>query len=152
LRRLLDGEGPAGQQHLRFALGFDLGTGGLKQVLHVRRVRRRTDGRHRHGLRDPARRGQDRGPAQAVADDDLRRRAQAAQMVGSRHQIIDVGRKVGVGELAFAMAQTGKVEAQDRDPARRQACRDACGGKDVLGAGEAMGEEGHRMAAPPGLF
>ena len=149
---LLDGEGPAGEQHFGLAFGLDLGAGGLEQVLHVPRIGRRTDGGHRHGLWDPARRGEDRGPAQAVSDDDLRRLAMAAQMVGGGHQVAYVRREVGVGELALAVPQSGEVEAQHRDPARCQPRRDARGGEDVLRAGEAVGEEGHRMGAPLGLI
>ena len=71
--------------------------------------------------------GQHRGAAEAVPDQDRGRAMHLAQMVGGRDQIGDVGGERRVGELAFAGAEAGEIEAQHRDAARRQPFGDALG-------------------------
>ena len=85
--------------------------------------------------------GQHRGAAQAVADQDRRRLLGFAQMVGGRHQIVDIRGKVRVGEFAFAGAQAGEIEAQHGDAIDRQPLGDALGGEVILAAGKAMREQ-----------
>jgi len=63
-----------------------------------------------------------------------------AQVVGGSHQIIDVGGEVGVGEFAFAGAQSGEVEAQNSDAAGGERIGDPSGCAAVLAAGEAVRE------------
>ena len=64
--------------------------------------------------------GQNRGAAEAVADQDRGRFSGLAQMVGGPHEIGDVGGEGGVGEIAFAGAEAGEVEPQHRDAFGRQ--------------------------------
>ncbi len=64
-----------------------------------------------------------------------------AQMVGCGDEVGHVRRKVGVGELAFAVAKTGEVEAQDGEPDAGQRLGHAPRGEDILGAGKAVGEQ-----------
>jgi outer membrane scaffolding protein for murein synthesis (MipA/OmpV family) len=73
-----------------------------EELRYVLRVRRRADGRDADGLGDARRGGQHRGAAQAVAHQDLGRRALAAQPVGGGDQVVHVGGEVGVGEVAGA--------------------------------------------------
>ena len=89
-------------------------------------------------------RRQHRRAAEAVADQDRGRLKHLAQVVRGRHQIGDVGRKRRVGELAFARAEPGEIEAQHRDAARRQPFGDALRRQHVLAAGEAVREQRER--------
>ena len=114
---------------------------------HVRRLGGRADGHDADRVRHLSGRRQHRGTTQAVTDQQRRRAMVLTQPVGGGDQIADVGRKIGIGELAFAGTQPGEVEAQHRDVARRQALRDARRGEDVLAAGETVRE--HREPARP---
>ena len=57
--------------------------------------------------------------------------------MGGGKQITYVRRKITVGELAFALAEAGKVEPQHSDSLGCQPLSDALCRQDVLGAGEA---------------
>ncbi len=57
---------------------------------------------------------------------------------------------MGVRELAAAMAEPGKIEAQYCNAHPRKACRDATGRGDVLAAGEAVGKQRHGLGRPLG--
>ena len=85
--------------------------------------------------------GEDRGAAEAVADQDRRRLAGFAQMIGGADEIGDVGRERRVGEIALAGAEPGEIEPQHRDALGRERRRDALGRQHVLAAGEAMREQ-----------
>jgi len=61
-------------------------------------------------------------------------------VIGGGDQIADVRREIGVGELAVAMAEAGKVEAQHRHPRLGQRAGNLRGRKNILGAGETMGK------------
>src|SRR5918998_3521225 len=63
-------------------------------------------------------------------------------------QVFDVGGEVRVGELALGGAEPREVEAQNRNPAKRQLRGDALDREQVLGAGEAVGEEGEGAHGP----
>ena len=52
------------------------------------------------------------------ADEALRR---GREHLGRRQQIVDVGREVGVGEVAFALTETGEVETRVPIPASARA-------------------------------
>ena len=52
-----------------------------------------------------------------------------------------IGRKVGVGEIAIAVAQPGKVKAQYRDALAGECPGNSGGRGDVLAAGKAVGEQ-----------
>ena len=112
------------------------------------RIAGRGDGHHRARLRHLGRRGKDCGAAEAVADEDRRRLRLAAQFVRGRDQIADVGGKRRVGELAFARAEPGEVEAQHGDAERGEPFGHALGGTDVLAAGKAVRKQrvGARLA------
>jgi hypothetical protein len=56
-------------------------------------------------------RGEHRRTAQAVADQQSRWSVISAQVIRSRHKIVDVRREVRIGELAFAATNVGEVEA-----------------------------------------
>ena len=108
----------------------------------------RRDGDDGLGVRDLRGGGQDRGAAEAVADQDRRRFSGFAQMIGGPHQVGDVGGEGRVGEIAFAGAEAREVEPQHRDAFCGQRRRDAFRRKHVLAAGEAMREQriGERLA------
>ena len=101
----------------------------------------RRDGDDRLGIRNLPGGGEDRGAAEAVADQDRRRLAGFAQMIGGADEIGDVGREGRVGKIALAGAEAGEVEPQHRDALGRQRHRDALGRQHVLAAGEAMREQ-----------
>ena len=63
----------------------------------------------------PPGRREHRRTAEAVADQQRWRLPHLAQMIGGAHQVGDIGRERGVGEIAFAGAEAGEVEAQHRD-------------------------------------
>ena len=73
-----------------------------------------------------------------------------AQMVGGGDQIVDVRGERRVGELAFAGAEAGEIEAQHRDAARLQPVGDAPGRPVVLAAGEAVRKQRDRANSPSG--
>src|SRR5262249_25535379 len=85
--------------------------------------------------------------SEAVADQDLRRHVAVTQEVGCLHEVSDIRGEVGVGEIASAGAQSGKIEAQHGDAMASQTFGDTASGEDVLRAGEAVREqsEGARL-------
>jgi hypothetical protein len=72
-----------------------------------------------------------------------------AQPVGRLDEILDVGAEIGVGELAFAGAPAGEIEAQRRNTELAQTIGDSRRSKNVLGAREAVGKQrdGLRLSA-----
>ena len=63
------------------------------------------------------------------------------QIIGCREDVADVGREIGIGKLAFAAADAGEVKSQHGDTVRRKPFGDACCGKDVLAAREAVSKQ-----------
>src|ERR1700730_15412835 len=57
------------------------------------------------------------------------------QVIRGRHEIANIGREIGIGELSFTAANAGKVEAQHGNVAGRETLRNPCGGEDVFAAG-----------------
>ncbi len=143
-----DAERPPGQRHFHFALLLDLVDVLLEQADDMRGIVGRGDGHHCACVGDPVGGRQHRGAAEAVADQDRRRAIDLAQVVGGGDEIVHVGRKMRVGEFAFAAAEPGEIEAQHGDAVDRQPLGDALGGEVVLAAGEAMREQrvGRRLA------
>ena len=137
----LDRERPAGERHLRFAVGLDLREALAEEVAHMAHIARRADRHHRPALGYRCRRREDRRAAEAVADKQRWRLISLTQMCGGSEQVGDVGGEVGIGEFAFARAEAGEVEAQAGDAMRRELLRNARRGEDVLAAGEAVREE-----------
>src|SRR5581483_1638160 len=111
------------------------------QVRYMPRLERRADRRHRARLGEAARRGENRGAAEAVADEKRGRRVLAPQEVGGGAQIVHVRGEGRGGEIAAACAEAGEVEAQHRDAARGEPLAEVGCGLRVLRAGEAMGED-----------
>ena len=92
---------------------------------HVLRGRRRANGYQGFNRWQPRGRTQHRGAAEAMPYQDLRCAVVLFQRRCSPHQVIDVGGKIGVGKISVAIAKSGKVESQYRDPARGQRTADA---------------------------
>jgi hypothetical protein len=86
-----DAERAAREPHLDLAAGFDLHASVPEQPRHMGRVGGRGDRHHRAGFRHRGRGRQDRGAAEAVADEERRRALEPAQVVGGRHQVGDIG-------------------------------------------------------------
>jgi hypothetical protein len=107
-------------------------------------VARRADRHHRLAFGNLAGRAQHRGTAQAVADQDRGRHVGLTQVRGGGDKVGNVGREIRIGELAFARAKAGEVEAQRGDAVGGELLGDAARRKDVLAAGEAMGEQRKR--------
>ena len=133
-----DAKLPTRQRRFDLALGADFVETVLEQAGHVGGIAGRGDRHHRARLRHFGGGGEHRRAAEAVADEDGGRTGAAAQLVGGRDQIGDVGGKGGVGEFALARTEAGEVEAQHGDAERGQAFGDALGGPDVLAAGKAV--------------
>ena len=114
---------PAGQRDLDLVLIVELGNAFAEQPDDVRRIERRRDRHHGARLGDAVRGGEHRGAAEAVADQNRRRHQRRPQMIGGGDQIVDIRRERGVGELALAGAEPGKIEAQHRDAVQLQAPR-----------------------------
>ena len=109
---LADTEGPSGQRDLGLAGALDLVHLCLELLDHMSGIGRRTQQGHRLHLRQFTGRNQDRRAAQAVADQHLWRRTFALQPAGGGQQIGDVGRKIGIREIAVRLAQPGEIEPQ----------------------------------------
>ncbi len=77
-----------------------------------------------------------------MPDEQLRGLEARGQGLGGRHQVLHVGGQARVGEITAALTQAGEVEAQDTDPVTGENPGDMVEGLNVLGAGEAVGEEG----------
>lgn len=107
----------------------------------MRWIGRRRDGRDRPGFGDLPGGREDRGAAEAVADQDRWRLADAAQMIGGAHEIGDVGGEGRIGKIAFAGAEPGEVEAEHGDAPCGERNRDALGRQRVLAAGETVREQ-----------
>ena len=69
-------------------------------------------------------------------------------MIGRSDQIVNVRRKMRIGEFASAAAESREIETQHADAVHRQPLRDAPGGWYFLATGKAMSEQrkGHRLA------
>ena len=147
-QRAANAERPALQRDLNLALRCNLGGAVAKQADDVRRIERRADRDHRARLRDAMRGGEHRGAAQTMTDQNRGRGERLAQMVGRGDQIVDVGRKGGVGKLAFAGAEPGEIEPQHGDAVKLQAVGDVACGPVVLAAGEAMRKQRDRACRP----
>ena len=77
-----------------------------------------------------------------MTDNHLRGLVLAGHESRCGNQVSDVGSEIGVGKIAFALPQAGKVETEYRNPLAVQGRSDVYGGFDILGAGEAVGEQG----------
>jgi hypothetical protein len=141
---LTDGEGAARQGHTRLAGGPNVFGRILQKVRHVLRIVGRPEGGH--GLHRIEARGrlQHRGAAQRVPHEDARRLVMLRQKVRRHHQVVHVGGKIRVGEVAFALPQAREVEAEHRDAVPREGAAEGPGGPQVLGARKAVGKEGVR--------
>ena len=58
------------------------------------------------------------------------------------HEIADVGRKIGVGKIAFAFTKPGEIKSHHGDPVTGQRPADMADGLDVFGTGKTMGKQG----------
>jgi len=137
---LLDREAASGQGHFRDAVLFDALQIAPEVVLHMVRIGRRPDGADALDTVHGAGRRQHGGATEAVADQDRRRLMVFAKPVCGGDQVVDVGTEVGVGELAVAMAEPREIKPEDADAVLDEAGGDPLGGKDVLRAGETVGE------------
>ena len=142
--RAADVEWPAGELDLGLAIGPDSLQRPTELMQHVGDVGRCGD--RDHGLRfRNAIRGCEHGrSAERVADQDGWRFEGLAQIVGRPNEVVDVRRKVGIGEIAFGRPKAGEIESQHADSGRRQSTGDAPRRQAVLGTGEAVGEQRKR--------
>jgi hypothetical protein len=136
-----DGEAARADLYRGLALAAD----GLflrrEQAAHMLGAGRRADGGDGLDRRQPMRRRQDGGAAQAVADQQPGGAPLALQRRCGGQQIVHVRREIGIGEVALAAAQPGEVEAQYRDAALCQRLADAPRPGQVLAAGKAVRKE-----------
>ena len=99
---LADTEGTAGELDPGLPLRLDLGNVGMEGLAHMRGIGRRAqrrNGTHRGQLR----RRRDHGcPAQAVPDHQGRRLVLRREKLAGLHQVLDIGGKIGVGEIRLA--------------------------------------------------
>ena len=144
----LDPERPPGERHLDFSLFAYLVDLLLEQAGHVRRIAGRRDGDHRARIGDAMCGGQHRRPAEAVTDQNCRSAVFRPQEIRGGDQVIDVRGKMRIGEIAFAGAEPGEIEAQHADATHRQPLGNALGREVIFAAGEAVREQskGCRLA------
>src|SRR5262249_2259227 len=83
-----------------------------------------------------------------MADQYRGRAIRFAQIIGRSDQIVNVRRKMRIGELASAAAESSEIETQHADAVHRQPLRDALGGRYFFATGKAMSEQrkGHWLA------
>ena len=136
-----DVERPAGQRDLDLAMLADVFDTILEQSRDMGGIGGCGDGDDGLGFRNLPGGSENGGAAEAVADQDRWGLPGLAQMIGGAHEIGDVGGEVGIGEIAFAGAQSCEIEPQHRDAFCGKRHRDAFGSKHVLAAGEAMREQ-----------
>ena len=134
---------PPRQRDLHLAVHGDVGDLPLEQAGDVGGIGRRTDGDYGSRLGNAVSGGEHRGAAETVPDQNRRRREFLPQVIGGGDQIVDIRRERGIGELAFAGAEPGEIEAQHGDAVQGQPLGDAPRRAIVLAAGEAMGEQRH---------
>ena len=119
-------EGPPRQLHVGLARMFQLGQRvGREEVGDVAGIERRADRRYRPHLGDRRCGGENGGTAEAVADEQGGRLISVSEHRRSTHEILDVRRERGVGELTAASTETGEIEAQHPEPPIDQAAADA---------------------------
>lgn len=138
----------AGERHVGFLRRGKLGRRGQKRLLEMLGLGRRADRHHRLDLGDPTGHREDGGPAEAVPDQEIGGPPTVPQKVDRGAQVLQIGREVGVGEIALAFPQTGEVKAKDLEPLLDQRPGDPHDRLQVLRAGKAMGKKGE----PPGGF
>jgi hypothetical protein len=82
-----------------------------KEVDQLGRVEGRPNRDHGDSFGELRGGSQDGGPSQTVANNDFGGLVVIAQQVGRSQQVIDVGREVGVSEVAVAGPEPGEVKA-----------------------------------------
>src|SRR6266540_5391371 len=112
----LDVKRPAGELDLDLAMLADVLEAVPEQMGDMDGIGGRGDGHDRPGIRNLPGGSKDRRAAETVSDQERRRPAGFAQMIGSADEIGDVGREGRVCKFAFAGAEAGKVETQYRNP------------------------------------
>ena len=147
---LLDPEITAGDADPRVAFRVDFLERVLDQAQDVVRVEGRSDGRDRGRLGDPRSRGEHRRAAEAVPDQERRGAVLAPEEVRRGDEIVDVRGEIGVREITLAPAQAGEIEAQHGKPLLGERGADRGRGLALLGAGEAVGEDGVGERRPGG--
>ena len=117
---LLDGELAPGKIHFCFSLcidGLDVAGKLLGDMLGIGRG---ADGDNTDTLRHGMGRRQDCCATQAMTDQQGWRHALFAQVIRRLYQVLNIGRKIGVGEITIAATEPGEVEAHDRIAASDQ--------------------------------
>jgi hypothetical protein len=108
----------------------------------MRGVARGSETRHGAHLGDAGGGREHGGSTQTVADQEGGGSVGVPEKIRRRNQVLDVGREAGVGKVPLALPESGEIEPEHRNAARRERPRDAGGGPTLLGAGEAMGKDG----------
>ena len=138
-----DFELPPRQRDLYLAVHGDVGDLTLEQASNVGGIGRCADGDDGTRLGNAVGGGEHRCAPETVADQNRRRREFLPQVIGGGDQIVDVRRECRIGELTFAGAEPGEIEAQHGDAVKGQTFGNAPRRAIILAAGEAMGEQRH---------
>src|SRR5262249_34214158 len=134
----LDAEWPTGKSDFNLPMLADLVDVLLEQAGDVRRIAGCSNADDRACVRDSMRRSEYGGTAQAMADQDCRRAIGFSQIVGGANKIVEVGRKVSIGELPLAHPETGEIETQHANAAHCQPFGNALGREVIFAAREAV--------------
>ena len=110
-----DAERPAAKEHLGGTGCLDLLDCHRHQLHDVRRVGRRGQCNHSPRTGYPVRRGQYRGAAERVPDEQGGCLVIGPQVLGSANQVVHVGGEARRGEIALGIPQPGEIEAQHRN-------------------------------------
>jgi hypothetical protein len=113
-------------------------------VTDVGGIERGADGRNGLRLRHVLRGREHGSTAERMADQQLRRLILFAQMISRNDDVAQVRGEIGVGKLTLGSAEPGEVEAQYGKAPLGKRLTDPRGGKDILGTGEAVREQGER--------
>ena len=105
-----DGEAAASDVDRGAPLLFDHGKLRAEQARDVRDVGRRAERCDGTDLWEIGGDGDHRRPAETVADEQLGSRIVLAKPRRREPEIVEVGREIGVGEVALTRAETGEVE------------------------------------------
>ena len=136
-----DSELATGELHLGFAASVDFGALAGKQMRDMCRIGGRVDRCDRHRIRHAPRCREHCRATQAVSDHDRWRLVLTLEPVRGSDEIGNVRGERCIREIAFRVAQTREVEAQDGNARVGQRFADERCGLAFFRAGEAMREQ-----------
>src|SRR5690606_14286109 len=128
----------------------DIIGGMVEQMQRVRWIGRRADGDDSTDIWQLRGRTQHGGAAEGMANQQTGRLVALAEEARGRHQVANRSTVRGLGELAATLTESREVKAQHRDTQRGQRATDRDRRTRLLGAREAVREDGTGCGRPIG--